>query len=193
MTSGWSKEKSVIQEKTGAPVAIPHSGVVTTVTSPTAVKRASSVFEFRGFDFFANRDFNELKNASRAYFGPQGGSEKHERLPSTWLGDETPTGTPRSSDVGPPPRSSLLPPPLGRQSPPVDRGILGLRRSRFWWLVALVALLLLVAIGVGVGIGVGRRASGNSGDVAASADSVSSRFVSHPLNFLARLKPKIST
>ena len=28
----------------------------------------SSGFEFRGFDFFAKKDFNELRDASRAYY-----------------------------------------------------------------------------------------------------------------------------
>ncbi|KAL7629892.1 hypothetical protein AAE478_001415 [Parahypoxylon ruwenzoriense] len=59
----------------------------------------SPPFEFRGFDFFANRDFNELKNASRAYFAPAT-TEKHQRLPSTWLGDATPPSTPRPSGNG---------------------------------------------------------------------------------------------
>ncbi|RYP64821.1 hypothetical protein DL771_008601 [Monosporascus sp. 5C6A] len=45
------------------------SGVVTVeISSPGAAPPPSAPFEFRGFDFFSKRDFNELREASRAYF-----------------------------------------------------------------------------------------------------------------------------
>ncbi|RYP73192.1 hypothetical protein DL770_007821 [Monosporascus sp. CRB-9-2] len=52
------------------------SGVVTVEISssgaapprPAQTHPPSATFEFRGFDFFAKRDFNELREASRAYF-----------------------------------------------------------------------------------------------------------------------------
>ena len=43
--------------------------LATQTPGPTEGKRPS--FEFRGFDFFAKRDFNELKSASDAYFAPK--------------------------------------------------------------------------------------------------------------------------
>ncbi|RYP10145.1 hypothetical protein DL764_000855 [Monosporascus ibericus] len=57
----------------GIPVG---SGVVTVEISspgaapprPAQAQPPSAAFEFRGFDFFAKRDFNELREASRAYF-----------------------------------------------------------------------------------------------------------------------------
>ncbi|KAI1801782.1 hypothetical protein F4811DRAFT_436978 [Daldinia bambusicola] len=131
-------------------------------------------FEFRGFDFFANRDFNELKNASRAYFAPSANPEKHQRLPSTWLGDATPPSTPRPSGERSPAGEDGVPAP---RAPAGDRRIVGLKKAQFWWLVALVLLLFVVAIGVGVGVGVGRGASQNSKEAAvagAGPDAVSS-------------------
>ncbi|KAI1442073.1 hypothetical protein F5Y02DRAFT_268294 [Annulohypoxylon stygium] len=170
------------------PGAIPRAGVTGVTTSITAgpVNRAAnrtSTFEFRGFDFFANRDFNELKNASRAYFAPAAGSEKHQRLPSTWLGDATPPASPRPSrevraaggGIGGIGGERLLP-PLGGQAPPNEKRIFGLRRVQFWWLVALITLLFVVAIGVGVGVGVGKGASQSSTQAQAQVGAVS-RFV----------------
>ncbi|KAI1134694.1 hypothetical protein F5Y05DRAFT_197152 [Hypoxylon sp. FL0543] len=163
--------------------AAPPSGVTTSITGGTAGtgKRdgdKASSFEFRGFDFFANRDFNELKNASRAYFAPTSTAEKHQRLPSTWLGDATPPTSPRPSEDAPAGGERAPPPPLpplaafGGQRPS-EKKIFGLRRSQFWWILALVALLLIVAIGVGVGVGVGRSASQKSTQAAAAASSIS--------------------
>ncbi|OTA87823.1 hypothetical protein M434DRAFT_399326 [Hypoxylon sp. CO27-5] len=167
--------------------AVPRSGITTSITAGSGTREAerSPTFEFRGFDFFANRDFNELKNASRAYFSPTSSSEKHQRLPSTWLGDATPPASPRPSEDGPPTGGERPPPPpplagFGGQKPLNEKRIFGLRKSKFWWLLALVALLLVVAIGVGVGVGVGRGASQNSTQAAAAAaaSSLSSSSIS---------------
>ncbi|KAI5856773.1 hypothetical protein GGS23DRAFT_393036 [Durotheca rogersii] len=139
----------------------------------------SSVFEFRGFDFFANRDINELKNASRAYFAPAPSVEKHQRLPSTWLGDATPPGTPRHSGDGSPFGATRPPPSLPVMPPRGDKKILGMRKTPFWWLLALLGLLLVIAIGVGVGVGVSREASGGSDrDAIAEAVTASSSSLS---------------
>lgn len=149
---------------------------------PRAGDRTSQ-FEFRGFDFFANRDFNDLKNASRAYFAP-GAAEKHQRLPSTWLGDATPPSTPRqSNDVGLAhglAGGDIFQSPPNREAPRDDRRIFGLRRTQFWWLLGLLALLLIVAIGVGVGVGVGKASSGSS-KAAVDAGSVISTSTSAPV------------
>lgn len=165
-------------QRPSVPGAIPRAGVVTSITAePTKGEtERSTPLEFRGFDFFANRDFNELKNASRAYFAPANGSEKHQRLPSTWLGDATPPGSPRASGERLPVGGDGLPARPSRQTSNDGRRIFGLRRSQFWWLLALIGLLIIVAIGVGVGVGVGRSASQHSGDTAAAAASAS-RFV----------------
>ncbi|KAI1453830.1 hypothetical protein F4805DRAFT_478133 [Annulohypoxylon moriforme] len=162
------------------PGETPHAGVTTSITAGPVNRNAnrSSTFEFRGFDFFANRDFNELKNASRAYFAPTTGSEKHQRLPSTWLGDATPPASPRPSRevraIGGGIGGERLLPPLGGQASPSEKRIFGLRRTQFWWLIALITLLLVVAIGVGVGVGVAKRASQNSTQAQAQVGAVSS-------------------
>ncbi|KAI1206015.1 uncharacterized protein F4807DRAFT_242400 [Annulohypoxylon truncatum] len=162
------------------PGAATPAGVTTSITAGPVNRAANrtSTFEFRGFDFFANRDFNELKNASRAYFTPASGSEKHERLPSTWLGDATPPASPRPSRdvraIGGGIGGERLLPPLGAQEPPNEKRIFGLRRVQFWWLVALIALLLVVAIGVGIGVGVSKGASKDSTQAQAQAGAVSS-------------------
>ncbi|OTB03910.1 hypothetical protein M426DRAFT_12204 [Hypoxylon sp. CI-4A] len=158
---------------------VPHTGAGVTTTSITtgAVKGGdkSPPFEFRGFDFFANRDFNELKNASRAYFAPNSNTEKHQRLPSTWLGDATPPSSPRPSDEGPSFEREILPAPGGGPAPTREKKIFGLKKSKFWCIIAIVALLLIVAIGVGVGVGVGRAVShSSSGAAAVTGSSVSS-------------------
>ncbi|KAI2602182.1 hypothetical protein GGR54DRAFT_534436 [Hypoxylon sp. NC1633] len=148
-------------DTTAAGIGPDPKTVTTPSASPTRVgPDRSSQFEFRGFDFFANRDFNDLKNASRAYFSPANGSEKHQRLPSTWLGDATPPGTPRHSSDAPYAGEATLRSPLDRQTPSNnEKRILGLRRARFWWILVTLILLLIVAIGVGVGVGVGKGSS----------------------------------
>ncbi|KAI8957346.1 hypothetical protein F5Y11DRAFT_91569 [Daldinia sp. FL1419] len=137
-------------------------------------------FEFRGFDFFANRDFNELKNASRAYFAPSSNLEKHQRLPSTWLGDATPPSSPRPSNERSSAGGDMLPAPSQNQKPPEDKRIIGLKRNQFWWLIALVSLLLVVAIGVGVGVGVGRGVSQSSNSAAVVGAGAASSSSSSP-------------
>ncbi|KAI1775885.1 hypothetical protein F4818DRAFT_415260 [Hypoxylon cercidicola] len=150
-----------------------NAGVTTTISAEPGVRRGdrSPQFEFRGFDFFANRDFNELRNASRAYFAPASG-EKHQRLPSTWLGDATPPSTPRQSNALPAGEDIFYSPPNG-QTPRGEKRIFGIRRKQFWWLLGLVGLLIIIAIGVGVGVGVGKAASGSS-QAAIDAGTVSS-------------------
>ncbi|KAI0173126.1 hypothetical protein GGR52DRAFT_374217 [Hypoxylon sp. FL1284] len=156
-----------------------NAGVTTTISGPEAAAaagdRSQQPFEFRGFDFFANRDFNELRNASRAYFTPaSSAAEKQQRLPSTWLGDATPPGSPRpSGDTLPAGGAVIYNPPDGQTTPPDDKRIWGLGRKQFWWLLGLVALLLIVAIGVGVGVGVGKTVSDDSSR-AANAGAMSS-------------------
>ncbi|RYP60157.1 hypothetical protein DL769_008250 [Monosporascus sp. CRB-8-3] len=70
------QESNIYNEKlAGIPL---NSGAVTVeISSGAAAPRPthhahahppSATFEFRGFDFFAKRDFNELREASRAYF-----------------------------------------------------------------------------------------------------------------------------
>lgn len=162
--------------------AVRNAGVTTTISAEPGTRGGdrSPPFEFRGFDFFANRDFNELKDASRAYFTPAS-AEKHQRLPSTWLGDATPPSTPRQSsgDALPAAGGDIFYSPPSRQTPPGERRIYGLRRTQFWWLLGLVALLLIVAIGVGVGVGVGKAASDSS--KAAVGAGAASRFVASEL------------
>lgn len=159
----------------------PRAVVTTSITAGAGKWEAdkSPPLEFRGFDFFANRDFNELKNASRAYFAPSANPERRQRLPSTWLGDATPPSSPRPSDEGPSAGGDRLPAPLRGQTPPGEKRIIGLKRNQFWWLVALISLLLVIAIGVGVGVGVGRGVSQSSNEaaVAGIGAASSSRFV----------------
>ncbi|KAI1653726.1 hypothetical protein F4813DRAFT_243105 [Daldinia decipiens] len=148
----------------------PRAAVTTNITTGAGKWEAdkSSPLEFRGFDFFANRDFNELKNASRAYFAPSSNPERRQRLPSTWLGDATPPSSPRPSDEGSSAGGDRPPAALRGQTPPGEKGIIGLKRTQFWWLLALISLLLVVAIGVGVGVGVGRGVSQSSNEAAAA-------------------------
>ncbi|KAI0376325.1 hypothetical protein F5Y04DRAFT_286059 [Hypomontagnella monticulosa] len=171
---GRPKPPSAAQ-RPSVPGAVPRAGVVTSITAePTkGESNRATPLEFRGFDFFANRDFNELKNASRAYFAPASGSEKHQRLPSTWLGDATPPASPRPSGERLPVGRDELPARPTRQTSQDKKRIFGLRRSQFWWLLALIGLLIIVAIGVGVGVGVGRSVGQNSGDTAAAAAAAS--------------------
>ncbi|KAI0832217.1 hypothetical protein F5Y06DRAFT_280990 [Hypoxylon sp. FL0890] len=172
------------RQKIAGTGAVPPPGVTTSITGGTGKREGdkSPSFEFRGFDFFANRDFNELKNASRAYFAPTSGPEKHQRLPSTWLGDATPPTSPRPSEDAPPverERPPPLPPLAGFGGlPPSEKRMFGLRRSQFWWILALVALLSVVAIGVGVGVGVGRDVSQSSTQAAAAESSISTTSAS---------------
>ncbi|KAI1463767.1 uncharacterized protein F4812DRAFT_230315 [Daldinia caldariorum] len=151
-------------------------GGTTTITARAGKREAykTQSFEFRGFDFFANRDFNELKNASRAYFAPSANPEKHLRLPSTWLGDATPPSSPRPSGERPSAGEEGLPAPLHSRAPAEDKRIMGLKKAQFWWLIALISLLLVVAIGVGVGVGVASQNSKEAAVAGAGPDAVSS-------------------
>ncbi|KAK7977750.1 hypothetical protein PG988_005240 [Apiospora saccharicola] len=81
--------------------------------------------EFRGFDFFAKREFNELRTASEAYFAPAAAasaraSKRLSRLgPASWLRDPTPPEVPPE---GLPPQRGGSPSPwaarMSSRSPP---------------------------------------------------------------------------
>lgn len=113
----------------------------------------SQPIEFRGFEYFAQRDFNEFKDASRAYF-----AEKND-APASWLGDATPPASAHPSLE----ESRSAPGQLSYQSsdkePKKERLILGLRRQWFWTVLAIIGVLIIVAIGVGVGVGTTRAAT----------------------------------
>ncbi|KAI0150235.1 hypothetical protein GGR57DRAFT_504574 [Xylariaceae sp. FL1272] len=127
---------------------------------PPAYGRRTSVqgggsppVEFRGFDFFAQREFNQLKDASRVYFGTTATEKQGDGGSASWLGDVTPPGTAhRSFDELPPPPGTF-PIPLSGKTPRRERRILGLRRPIFWTIVGILLLIIIVAIGVGAGVG----------------------------------------
>ncbi|KAI0868447.1 hypothetical protein GGS24DRAFT_506769 [Hypoxylon argillaceum] len=110
--------------------------------------------EVRDYEFFAQRDFNELKDASRAYFAGKTGN------PSSWLGDATPPASAHPSLD----ESRPVPGEFSYQSSEKEssnRKILGLHRLWFWTLLAIIAVIIVVAIGVGVGLGTTRAANGS--------------------------------
>lgn len=108
----------------------------------------SQPVEFRGFDFFAQRDFNEYKDASKAYFAEKNGD------PSSWLGDATPPASAHPSLDEPRPEEISSPPSEREQKN--EKKILGLRRPWFWTILAIILVIVVVAVGVGVGVGVTR-------------------------------------
>ncbi|GAW17266.1 hypothetical protein ANO14919_067210 [Xylariales sp. No.14919] len=123
-------------------------------SSPTLGETAggagpSQPVEFRGFDFFAQRDFNEYKNASQAYFAEKNGN------PSSWLGDATPPASAHPSLDEP--RPEEFPQPPSNAVPKDEKKILGLRRPWFWTLLAIIVVVVIVAIGLGLGIGLTRK------------------------------------
>ncbi|KAK5627121.1 hypothetical protein RRF57_002836 [Xylaria bambusicola] len=121
----------------------------------------SQPVEFRGFDFFAQRDFNEYKDASRAYFAEKNGN------PSSWLGDATPPASAHPSlDES---RPEEIRQPSNEREQKDAKTILGLRRSWFWAILAIIIVIVIVAVGVGVGVGVTR--DGNSTKNASGAGS----------------------
>ncbi|KAI1366546.1 hypothetical protein F5Y08DRAFT_337539 [Xylaria arbuscula] len=113
----------------------------------------SQPVEFRGFDFFAQRDFNEYKDASRAYFAEKSGN------PSSWLGDATPPASAHPSLDEPRPEEPPQSPNEREQTS--EKTILGVRRPWFWTILAIILVIVIVAVGVGVGVGV-TRANDNS-------------------------------
>ncbi|KAI0470890.1 hypothetical protein GGR56DRAFT_678179 [Xylariaceae sp. FL0804] len=164
------------------PAAQPARGAEKSSTS-------SPPFEFRGFDFFARRDLNDFREASRAYFAPRaaaaaaaaaggtgGGGGEKSTDPASWLGDETPPRTPQTTLRGSTAAEGRFPIPAGGRTPRSEDGRsgrrCGLRKPLFWTLLAVVVGLFLLAVGVGVGVGVGDR-SGN-GSTAADATVPSS-------------------
>ncbi|KAI1113770.1 hypothetical protein F5Y14DRAFT_205269 [Nemania sp. NC0429] len=114
---------------------------------------SSQPIEFRGFDFFARRDFNEFKDASRAYF-----AEKND-APSSWLGDATPPASAHSSLDESRPAPAQLSYQSSDKEPKKDKKILGLRRQWFWTILAIIVVVIIVAVGVGVGVSTSRAAS----------------------------------
>ncbi|KAI0397025.1 hypothetical protein F5Y17DRAFT_28839 [Xylariaceae sp. FL0594] len=149
----------------------------------------SEPVEFRGFEFFSNREYNQYKDASRAYFGA---AEKNE-APSSWLGDATPPHRsleePRSVNGGFSQNDS-------DSDKSDDRKILGLRRPWFWAVLTLVIVLVLVIIGVGAGVGTAQHASSmssnpNAGDGATST-SMSTASTSAPTTTTTTASSKIT-
>ncbi|KAI1632716.1 hypothetical protein F4809DRAFT_653059 [Biscogniauxia mediterranea] len=161
-------------EQLGRPIAgyprqppqarLPVTGVAEKSSPNAAV--AESPLEFRGFDFFAKRDLNQFRNASKAYFAPTNTGKRFSFNPSSWLGDATPPGSPVPSTEGSYAAAGRFPIPPDGKTPRQEKRILGMRRPWFWTLLAIVIVLLIVAIGVGVGVGVGSRSSSGSKEVA---------------------------
>ncbi|KAI0403969.1 hypothetical protein F4802DRAFT_268579 [Xylaria palmicola] len=121
--------------------------------------------EFRGFQFFSQRDYNEYKDASRAYFAQKNGA------PSSWLGDATPPASARPSLDGSQPAPRELSSAFDERDPGDERRIFGLKRLWFWTLLAITGVIIVVAVGIGVGVGTTRADSSSksaSGDGPAS-------------------------
>ncbi|KAK7920928.1 hypothetical protein PG985_008950 [Apiospora marii] len=165
-------------------------------TSAAAAKGGAAAqsppVEFRGFDFFAKREFNELKTASEAYFAPAAAassraSKRLSRLgPASWLRDPTPPEVPPE---GLPPAEGRFPIPLGGKNelplPSLTTAsdtwsrksttrVCGLKKSRFYMLIGLLVGLVIVVVAVGVGVGVGKNASGSSEAAAPVSSGTSS-------------------
>ncbi|KAI8626288.1 hypothetical protein F5Y19DRAFT_226142 [Xylariaceae sp. FL1651] len=135
----------------------------------------SQPVEFRGFDFFSKRDFNQLKDASRAYYGMT--TAEKQGNPSSWLGDATPPATAHQSLDEARPVDGRFPIALGGKTPP-EKKIVGLRRPWFWTLLAIIAVVVIVAIGVGVGVGVSQRTSSGSKGAVGSSPSTTTATTS---------------
>ncbi|KAI0100108.1 hypothetical protein GGR51DRAFT_379176 [Nemania sp. FL0031] len=118
---------------------------------PTSGPGTPQALEVRDYEFFAQRDFNGYKDASRAYF-----AEKNVD-PSSWLGDATPPASPRHSLEDPRPAPRPLPPEFDDNKPRNDK-ILGLSRKWFLALVGVIGFIFIVAVGVGVGVGTSKMA-----------------------------------
>ncbi|KAK8094329.1 hypothetical protein PG997_001014 [Apiospora hydei] len=181
------REKSDPPPPVAGSAAAPRGGAAT----------QSPPVEFRGFDFFTKREFNELKSASEAYFAPAAAasSRASRRLsralgPASWLRDPTPPEVPPE---GLPPAEGRFPIPMGGKNelPPLTNAsdtwsrksttrFCGLRRSRFWMIIGLLIGLVIVVVAVGVGVGVGKNASGSSSDAAGAVSSGPSSTLSHP-------------
>ncbi|KAI1330109.1 hypothetical protein F5Y16DRAFT_364088 [Xylariaceae sp. FL0255] len=125
--------------------------------------------EFRGFDFFAQRDFNQLKDASQAYFATAtAGGKSGEQGNASWLGDATPPGTAYDQPLRP---GTFPIPPGGKTPRKVEKRILGLRKPVFWIVLAIILVVLVVAIGVGAGVGASRNSSNSSKGAGGSAST----------------------
>ncbi|GAP83920.1 putative major capsid protein L1 [Rosellinia necatrix] len=141
------------------------AAATTAAAGGAAAARAgpSQPVEFRGFEFFAQRDYNEYRDASRAYF-----AEKNAN-PSSWLGDATPPASAHASLDEPRPASGEAPYSSNEGQPKSEKRILGLQRPWFWTCLAITIVLVIVAIGVGIGVGVGaKRATDDSKSASAA-------------------------
>lgn len=91
---------------------------------PAQAEPPSAAFEFRGFDFFAKRDFNELREASRAYFNSlsNSGNNAAGGAPRTRTSFRNPfvsSGKQNSNDNGNAATTGSLPSAwLGDETPP---------------------------------------------------------------------------
>ncbi|KAI0456714.1 hypothetical protein F5B21DRAFT_122731 [Xylaria acuta] len=128
----------------------------------------SQPVEFRGFEFFSQREHNEHKDASRAYFAGKNGN------PSSWLGDPSPPASAHTSLDEPRPVPGALYPP-NENEPRDGKRILGLQRPWFWTALGILGVVIVVAIGVGVGVGVsssrGTNGSKSASGVAPASDA----------------------
>ncbi|KAI1181157.1 hypothetical protein F4777DRAFT_4355 [Nemania sp. FL0916] len=125
----------------------------------------SQPVEFRGFEYFSQRDFNEFKDASRAYFAEKNGA------PASWLGDATPPASahPSFDERRPAPAAFSYQP--NEQERRGEGNILGFRKQWFWTILAIIAVIIVVAVGVGVGVGTTRAAGGSKSASAVSPAS----------------------
>ena len=145
--------------------------------------QSSSSFEFRGFDFFAKKDFNDLRDASRAYFNnlnvgrPSsfisfgGASSSAKRSNSkggngnagaaaegngaSWLGDATP---PASPTLGPKRMAGAVPPLSGGDGGSLDGDEKAKGRG------TKKAAAVGVGAGASAGVGAAAAAGGDGGE-----------------------------
>ncbi|KAI1342177.1 hypothetical protein F5Y15DRAFT_374421 [Xylariaceae sp. FL0016] len=168
-----SRPRQQQQQQPHIPPLLPSPPPPPAATYQPEKASTSPPVEFRGFDFFAKRDLNELKNASRAYFAPTAAAAAtgagKTGDPASWLGDETPPATPQPTLGSSTIIEGRFPIPPNGKSPRSERRILGLRRSWFWALLVSLILLIIVAIAVGVGVG-----TANNRSTAAATDGSSS-------------------
>lgn len=122
----------------------------------------SQPIEFRGFEYFSQREHNEYRDASRAYFAEKNGD------PASWLGDATPPASAHPS-LDEPRATHAGFPYLPNQNEVKEKKILGLQKPWFWTLLAIIAVIIIVAVGVGVGVGVGNKQAGNDSKSASDA------------------------
>ncbi|KAI2643377.1 hypothetical protein GGS21DRAFT_12341 [Xylaria nigripes] len=155
-------------------------------SSPTLGELESASVEFRGFDFFANREHNLYREASRAYFAEQNNS------PSSWLGDATPptSARPSTEDQSAPGNYNLR----QKSQQKNEKKFLGFRRPWFWILIAIIAVVVSAAIGIGVGVASRRASSGSKSASAAFSTGVNTTtYASIPMSSTVAMMTYIST